>query len=117
LESRQNPTYQGDEKRATPRLPPDRRLFVSLNGDSVRIADISMGGITLHGPQVAVGTRVQLDMHLGKTHLCAEVEILRCSEEMRSHGRFVGLNEQQTAALRRYTEETAARPGDPAKSA
>ena len=107
MESRQNPTYQGDEKRASPRLPPDRRLFVSLNGDSVRIADISMGGITLHGPRVAVGTRVQLDMHLGKTHLCAEVEILRSSEETRSHGRFVDLNTKQKEALRQYTEDTA----------
>lgn len=99
-----NSSPDQDRRKAT-RTSPDRRMFVSLEGEAVRVAELSCHGITLHGPLLTVGTRVQLEIHLGKYHLSAPVEILRTSGSNRSHGQFVDLGDDDRAALGSYVDE------------
>lgn len=105
------PDYPGEERREQRRINPDNRLAVSINGDSVRIADLSCGGITLHGPVFSPGTRVHVDLHLGKYHLSVPVEILRTGDSL-SHGQFVYLLNADEAALREYVDEIAGPGGE-----
>ena len=98
------PGYPGAERRGADRVTPDSRLVVSIDGGSVRIAELSCSGVTLHGPLITVGSRVVVDIHLGKYHLSAPVEILRTSDESRSHGRFAQLSDEDAQALQDYVD-------------
>ncbi len=98
------PLYKGNERRSACRVAPDSRLFVSIDGGSLRIADISTGGITLHGRTITPGSLIQIDLHLGKHHLRSLVEIVRTTGDNLSHGQFHQLRQIDRRALQDYVD-------------
>jgi hypothetical protein len=97
--------FEGKERRSACRVVPQSRLFVSINGSSLRIADISAGGITLQGQTIAPGSLIQIDLHLGKHHLRSLVKIVRTTGENLSHGQFHQLRRIDQQALQDYVNK------------
>lgn len=77
------------ERRVAPRYPVDTQIFASINGQTVRLGNISESGVAIHGSGLAPGSVHLLEINLNRTHLMLSIEILDCSGEGRLHARFV----------------------------
>ena len=79
------------ERRSTPRYPVDTTIFASLDGQTVRLRNISMRGVAIHGTGLSAGSAHFLEMNIARAHVTVSVEILDCSGDGLLHARFVRL--------------------------
>lgn len=102
-------TEQPEDRRTHPRVTAGPDIFVSINGESARIANLSEDGISLHGPSLTVGSLVQIEAHIDKQHFVGTVKILRSGPDARSHGQFINLDAEAHSALQQYVNSALAR--------
>lgn len=103
--------YSGEERRRTPRLPVESGAEAGLvSGSSVRVVDISVGGVLLASSRPApVGTRGRLSLTIGGNPLAAEVEIRRVVETPDRTGFRIGAMFLAITPAQRDTIERLAR--------
>lgn len=106
---------------SAPQAAPERRRAVRLpveggaeagiaSTNSVRVVDISVGGVLLASPRSArVGTRGRLSLTIGGNPLAAEVEIRRVVEAPDRTGFRIGVRFLAITPAQRDTIERLAR--------
>ncbi|MFN7917549.1 MAG: PilZ domain-containing protein [Vicinamibacterales bacterium] len=97
------------ERRRAPRVTvPDGVVAGIATANSVRVVDISLGGVLLASSKSAtVGARGRLSFTIGGNPLAAEVEIRRVSASPDASGfrigaRFVDITPTQREAIERF---------------
>lgn len=100
------------ERRRTVRFPVDGEGEAGIvASNSVRVVDISPGGVLLESPRpAAIGTRGRLSLTLGGAPLAAEVEIRRVSESPDRDGFRIGAMFIAITPAQRDTIARLARP-------
>jgi hypothetical protein len=100
------------ERRRAPRLPVDGRANAGIMAaNSVRVIDISIGGVLLaSGRSAPVGARGRLSLTIGGSPLAAEVEIRRVVESpdhtgFRIGAMFVGITPAQQDTIERFARQ------------
>jgi PilZ domain-containing protein len=100
------------ERRRAERIPVDGRAHAGImTANSVRVIDISVGGVLLASARSAsVGTRGRLSLTLGGSPLAAEVEIRRVVESpdhtgFRIGAMFVGITPAQQDTIERFARQ------------
>ncbi len=99
------------ERRRAVRLPVEGGAEAGIvSTNSVRIVDISVGGVLLASPRPApVGTRGRLSLTIGGNPLAAEVEIRRVAKAPDSTGFRIGAMFLAITPAQRATIERLAR--------
>lgn len=97
----------GNERRRAPRYPVDTRMFASIDGQTVRLDNISWHGIAIRGNGLPPGSIHLLEINLNRTHLSVAIEILDCDDRQRLHARFVGLPATAQRLVEDYIAELA----------
>jgi len=77
------------DRRATPRYPVDTLIFASIDGQTVRLLNISRSGVAIHGHGLPAGSEHLLEVNLDHRHMTIPVQILDCSGPERLHARFI----------------------------
>lgn len=97
------------ERRRAPRVTVADEVFAGISAaNSVRVVDISLGGVLLASAKpAAVGARGRLSFTIGGNPLAAEVEIRRVVESpdassFRIGARFVDITQAQRDAIERF---------------
>ena len=100
------------ERRRAPRLPVDGRAQAGIMAaNSVRVIDISLGGVLLASARSApVGVRGRLSLTIGGSPLAAEVEIRRVHDSpdrtgFRIGAMFVGITPDQQDTIERFARQ------------
>jgi len=100
------------ERRRAPRLPVEGQAHAGINAaSSVRVIDISLGGVLLASPRSAlVGARGRLSVTIGGSPLAAEVEIRRVVDSpdrtgFRIGAMFVGITPAQQDTIERFARQ------------
>lgn len=101
----------GPERRRNPRLPVAGGAEAGIvSTNSVRVVDISVGGVLLASPRPArVGTRGRLSLTIGGSPLATEVEIRRVVEVPDRSGFRIGAMFLAITPAQRDTIERLAR--------
>ena len=90
------------ERRATPRYPVDTRIFASIDGQTVRLLNISRSGVAIDGHGLPAGSEHLLEVNLDHRHLTIAVQILDCSGPERLHARFIEPETDLQRVIDRY---------------
>jgi hypothetical protein len=90
------------ERREAPRYPVDTRLFASLDGQTVRLDNISEQGVAIRGTGLSAGSAHLLELHIDRTHVALSIEILDCSSSDRLHARFVAPSADALQLIQAY---------------
>lgn len=77
------------ERRSAPRYAVDTSIFACIDGQTVRLGNISMQGVAIHGSGLSAGSAHLLEMNIARAHVTVSVEILDCSGDGLLHARFV----------------------------
>jgi len=100
------------ERRRAPRLAVDGRALAGVvASNSVRVIDISVGGVLLASARSApVGVRGRLSLTIGGSPLAAEVEIRRVDPSpdhtgFRIGAMFVGITPAQQDTIERFARQ------------
>lgn len=93
------------ERRSAPRYPVDARIFASIDGETVCLANISEYGVAIQGSGLAAGSEHLLEINLNRTHLTLPIEILDGSGEGRLHARFVDPSVSATRVVQAYIRD------------
>jgi hypothetical protein len=103
--------YSGLERRRAARLPVEGGAEAGIvSSNSVRVVDISAGGVLLASPRPApVGSRGRLSFTIGGNPLAAEVEIRRVVEAPDRTGFRIGAMFLAITPAQRDTIERLAR--------
>ena len=106
-----SPPRSVPERRRAVRFPVEGRAEAGIvSTNSVRIVDISVGGVLLASPRPApVGTRGRLSLTIGANPLAAEVEIRRVVEAPDRSGFRIGAMFLAITPAQRDTIERLAR--------
>lgn len=96
---------EAQDRRATPRYPAGPQIFASIDGQTVRISDISLLGVAIHGKGLAVGSAHLLEINLSHRHVALPIEILDNSGTDTLHARFLDAAEDARDAIRSYLAE------------
>ena len=105
VDNEQSPQIERRRSARYPAQGPARAGIVAAN--SVRVVDISVGGVLLTAPRrAAVGSRGRLTLTLGGIPLATEIEIRRVAEQPdRSFSigaRFVGITPAQKDTIESF---------------
>jgi len=90
------------DRRATPRYPVDTRLFASIDGQTVRLDNISEHGVAIRGNGLLAGSAHVLELNLDHTHVTLSVEILDCNSRDRLHARFIAVSHDAHRLIQAY---------------
>jgi hypothetical protein len=99
------------ERRGAPRYPAEARLFASLDGDTVRLYDISMTGVALRAPTLRAGASHLLEIHLNRRHVAIVIEIVERSHDGLVHARFVEPAQEVCRLIEAHLVEACPAPG------
>jgi len=112
VSSLMNAGAEQPERRRAPRLPVEGRSTAGIMAaNSVRVIDISVGGVLLASARSApVGARGRLSLTIGGSPLAAEVEIRRVVESpdhtgFRIGAMFVGITSAQQDTIERFARQ------------
>lgn len=95
-------TTQPSERRMTPRYPVDTRIFASIDGQTVRLGNISASGVAIRGTGLHAGSAHLLEMHIKHSHVTLSVEILDCSGGGLLHARFIAMSSDARRLIQAY---------------
>ncbi len=93
------------ERRAAPRYPVDTGIFASIDGQTVRLSNISERGVAICGNGLAAGSEHVLEININRTHVTTPVEILDCTGRDLLHARFVALPADAQRLIQDYIAE------------
>lgn len=89
------------ERRSSARQAPTARTFASLDGSTVVVHNISIGGISIVGLGANIAGRHLLELHLQRHHLVLQIEIVDQGDNGTVHARFI----DPPAALHRLLQD------------
>ena len=98
-------TATAAERRNQPRYPVDTRIFASIDGQTVRLDNISEQGVAINGSGLSTGSAHLLEMNINRVHIAVSVEILDCSGDGVLHARFVETSNDARRLIRSYIKE------------
>mgnify|MGYP001551626702 CR=1 FL=1 len=98
-------TATAAERRNQPRYPVDTRIFASIDGQTVRLDNISEQGVAINGSGLSTGSAHLLEMNINRVHITVSVEILDCSGDGVLHARFVETSHDARRLIRSYIKE------------
>lgn len=99
-----------EDRRRAPRYPVDTRIFASIDGQTVRLGNISEQGVAIHGRGLSAGSAHLLEMNLNHRHVTVSVQILDCSGEGMLHARFLEPPMDAQRLIRAFIEDMAGPP-------
>jgi hypothetical protein len=79
------------ERRACTREPVDTRIFASIDGQTVRLDNISEQGVAIHGHGLSPGSQHLLEINIDHNHVTLSVQIVDTSHDNTLHARFVDM--------------------------
>ncbi|MCB1800736.1 MAG: hypothetical protein KDI82_03515 [Gammaproteobacteria bacterium] len=85
----EQPPATAIERRSSKRQAPIVRTFASLDGRTVVVHDISVGGISIVGLGATIAGRHLLELHLQRHHLVLKIEIVAQGDNGTVHARFI----------------------------
>jgi hypothetical protein len=92
------------ERRGQRRHAVDVGIFASIDGQTVRLLNISHSGVAIRGQGLTTGSAHLLEFNLDHHHLAALVEIVDSSGTDRLHARFVQPEPALQQAIDRYVD-------------
>lgn len=95
---------EAQERRAAPRYATDPQIFASIDGQTVRVSDISQLGLAIHGNGLAIGSSHLLEINLSHRHVALSIEILDSSGTDTLHARFVDTADDIRDAIGDYLD-------------
>lgn len=98
-------TTENPDRRGTPRYPADTRIFASIDGQTVRISNISLLGVAIHGRGLATGSSHLLEININHRHIALPVQILDSSQADTLHARFIEPASDAQELIRSYISE------------
>ena len=96
------------ERRTTPRYPVDIGLFASIDGQTVRLHNISEQGVAIQAKGLDAGSVHLLEINLDRQHVSVSIEVLACSNPDLLHARFVELNPETRDLVEHYIRDLLA---------
>ena len=91
------------EKRRKPRRVADPRTFASIDGKTVVVRNISVGGIAIVASGLTFGSTHLLELNMNGQHLASVIRIVADSEHGTLHACFVDPADRLRAVLRDTT--------------
>lgn len=101
-------SHGAPERRREPRYPVDTQIFASIDGQTVRLCNISNQGVAMLAHGLAAGTSHLLEVNIDRRHMTLAVEILAASHGGRLHARFVEPAPENRLAIERYIRDLSA---------
>jgi hypothetical protein len=95
------------ERRGTPRYPVDTQIFACIDGQTVRLGNISEQGVAIYGSGLSAGSAHLLEMNINRRHVTVSVQILDCSGGGMLHARFLAPPTDAQHVIRAYIADIA----------
>lgn len=90
------------ERRVSPRRAVDTRIFASIDGQTVRLANISEQGVAILGNGLEPGSEHLLEFNIDRNHVTLAIEIVDNSHRDTLYARFVDIPHETHQLIRTY---------------